>query len=193
MRGMPIRVLDSMRDALCGRSRDTVLLALALLALTWACLAVWRATELGWLRLAGAAAGGLLLAWSGLGLLLTLNLHTGPPPPGRHTRRRRHPSAGRHRGRRGWNLVRAAVGGCRRNSARRTGCDTATARVGAATAQPAHAGRLDGARRRRHTAAGGTATWHDSTAASVAAARAGDGGAAPPAPAPASRSHPSTV
>ena len=82
MRGMPIRVLDSMRDALRGRSRDTVLLALALLALTWACLAVWRATELGWLRLAGAAAGGLLLAWSGLGLLLTLNLHTGPRRPG---------------------------------------------------------------------------------------------------------------
>ena len=53
-------MLDSMRDALRGRSRDTVLLALALLALTGACLAVWRATEpeLGWLRLAGAAAGG---------------------------------------------------------------------------------------------------------------------------------------
>ena len=79
---MPVRILDSMRDALRGRSRDTVLLALALLALTWAYLAVWRATELGWLRLAGAAAGGLLLAWSGLGLLLMLNLHTGPRRPG---------------------------------------------------------------------------------------------------------------
>ncbi|MEC9253960.1 MAG: hypothetical protein VX863_03855, partial [Candidatus Thermoplasmatota archaeon] len=82
VRGMPVRMLDSMRNALRGRSRDTVLLALALLALAWACLAVWDTTKLGWLRLAGVAAGALLLVWSGLGLLLTLNLHTGPRRPG---------------------------------------------------------------------------------------------------------------
>lgn len=82
VRGMPVRMLDSMRNALRGRSRDTVLLALALLALAWACVAVWDTTKLGWLRLAGVAAGALLLVWSGLGLLLTLNLHTGPRRPG---------------------------------------------------------------------------------------------------------------
>ena len=81
-RGIPARLLGGARDTLRGQSRDTVLLALALLALAWGSLAAWRATELGWLRLAGVAAGLLLLVWSGLGLLLTLNLHTGPRRPG---------------------------------------------------------------------------------------------------------------
>ncbi len=45
------RIVPWMQEFLRGRSRDTVLSALSLLALAWADLAVWRVTGLAQLQL----------------------------------------------------------------------------------------------------------------------------------------------
>ena len=76
------RVVQGIQDFLRGRSRDTVLSALALLALAWADLAVWRVIGLAQLQLAGVALGALLFICGGLGMVLMLNLHTGRREPG---------------------------------------------------------------------------------------------------------------
>ena len=76
------RVVQGIQDFLRGRSHDTVLSALALLALAWADLAVWRVTGLAQLQLAGIVLGALLFICGGLGLVLMINLHTGRREPG---------------------------------------------------------------------------------------------------------------